>query len=62
MSDKTISTYRARLMPVLDFAEQPATRRRWPLVRDFDRAFAVELRSFLHAYQSTRNGRPVPGV
>jgi hypothetical protein len=58
LGQRTAHTYRARLMPDLDFAEQPVTRRRWPLVRDVDRAFAVELRSFLHAYQTTRNGRP----
>jgi hypothetical protein len=55
---RTARTYQARLLPVLDFAEQPAGRQRWPLAWSIDREFAVQLRSFLHdAYRTTRNGR-----
>ena len=36
----------------------PAVRQRWPLAMDINRAFAVELRTFLHQYRTTRNGRP----
>ena len=55
---RTAGTYRARLLPVLDFAEQPAVRQRWPLAWSIDREFAVQLRAFLHdAYRTTRNGR-----
>jgi integrase len=55
---QTAGDYRARLMPVLDFAEQPANRQRWPLAADADRAFVVSLRAFLFRHQTTRNGRP----
>ncbi len=54
---KTAETYKSRLMPVLDFAELPAHRRRWPLAMDIDRDFVVELRSFLVNFRTTRNGR-----
>ncbi len=54
---RTAATYRSRLRPVLDFAEQPAARRRWPLAMDVDRDFVIELRGFLFDYQTTRNGR-----
>jgi len=54
---QTAETYRSRLMPVLDFAELPPHRRRWPLAMDVDRDFVVELRSFLMNYRTTRNGR-----
>lgn len=54
----TCDAYRTRLMPVLDFAEQIKIRKKWPLAMDIDREFAVSLRSFLHQYQTTRNGRP----
>ncbi len=54
---KTAEAYKSRLMPVLDFAELPTHRRRWPLAMDIDRGFVVELRSFLMSYRTTRNGR-----
>lgn len=55
---KTADTYRSRLGPVLDFAERPENRRRWPLASDVDRDFAVDLKAFLHTVRTTRNGRP----
>jgi integrase len=55
---RTADTYRSRLCPVLDFAEQAAVRQRWPLAMDIDRDFAIALRTFLHQYSTTRNGRP----
>ncbi len=55
---RTADTYRSRLMPVLDFAERPAARQRWPLASSVDHDFAVRLRAFLHdEYRTTRNGR-----
>jgi integrase len=56
---RTADTYRARLMPVLDFAERPTNRQRWPLASAVDHEFAVRLRAFLHdECRTTRNGRP----
>ena len=54
---RTADNYRCRLRPVLDFAEQPVSHGRWPLAMDIDRDFVVELRSFLHSHNVTRNGR-----
>lgn len=53
----TADTYRSRLSPVLDFAEQPTARKRWPLALDINRGFVIELRAFLHQHPTTRNGR-----
>jgi integrase len=53
----TAAAYRSRLRPVLDFAELPDTRRRWPLAMDINRDFVAELRVFLYQYPTTRNGR-----
>jgi integrase len=53
----TAGAYRARLRSVLDFAEQPAVRQRWPLAMDIDHNFIIELRAFLHQYRVTPNGR-----
>jgi integrase len=58
---QTAATYLSRLRPVLDFAEQAAARKRWPLAADVDREFVVELRASLHRLQTTRNGRPGGG-
>ena len=57
---RTASDYLSRLIPAIIFAEQPASRRRWPLAKDLhgNREFAVELRAFLASYLVTRNGRP----
>ena len=55
---QTAANYLSRLRPVLDFAERPAARKRWPLAVDIDREFVVELRAHLHRHQTTRNGRP----
>jgi integrase len=54
---KTAKTYEERLSHVLDFAERPDIVRRWRLARDIDRAFAIELRTFLIQRQVSRNGR-----
>src|SRR5260370_13883527 len=55
---KTAAASQPRLLPVLDFAEQPAHRQRWPLALDLDHDFVVALRAFLFQYPTTRNGRP----
>ncbi len=55
---QTAGDYRARLAPVLDFAEKTANLKRWPLAADVDAEFARSLRAFLFEYRSTRNGRP----
>lgn len=54
----TAADYSARLVPLLTFADLPLNRATWPLAADIDTTFAVEARAFLHACQSTRNGRP----
>ena len=54
---QTAADYQSRLMPVIAFAELPASRKRWPLAADIDRGFAVALRAFLFQHQTTRNGR-----
>src|ERR1700677_1355492 len=55
---QTASDYRARLAPVLDFAEKVENLKRWPLAADIDGDFIRSLRSFLYQYLSSRNGRP----
>src|SRR6516164_507952 len=55
---QTADTYKSRLMPVLDFAEQTVHQRRWPLAMDIDRDFVIALRTFLFNHQTSRNGRP----
>jgi integrase len=54
---RTAETYRARLRPVLDFAEQPEARKRWPLAVDLDREFVLGLRGYLYQAETTPNGR-----
>lgn len=54
---KTVEDYRSRLAPVIEFAELPEFRRRWPLAMDLDRTFAIELKSFLLRRKVSRNGR-----
>jgi integrase len=54
---RTAETYRGRLRPVLDFAEQPEARKRWPLAVDVDREFVLGLRGFLYQAETTPNGR-----
>jgi len=53
----TTKTYQQRLSHVLDHAERAEVSRRWPLARNLDRAYAVELRAFLSCRQVARNGR-----
>ncbi len=55
---QTASDYLARLRPVLEFAERPENRRRWPPASDIDREFVLALRVNLFQYETTRNGRP----
>jgi hypothetical protein len=54
----TAQNYQSRLVPVIEFAEQPESKRRWPLAMDVDREFAIQLRSGLFARIVTRNGHP----
>ena len=54
----TGASYRSRLVPLIEFAEQVDARRRWPLALDVDREFAVELRRSLFQRQVTGNGHP----
>jgi hypothetical protein len=53
---KTAGNYLSRLMPAIEFAERPASRRRWPAAIDLDREFALELRTCLFDRTVTRNG------
>ena len=55
---QTAADYRARLAPLLAFAELPASRGRWPLAADIDAAFAADARASLYDRRTTRNGRP----
>jgi integrase len=55
---QTAGDYLARLRPVLEFAERPENRRRWPLAADIDRGFVLALRVFLFQHRTTRNGKP----
>jgi integrase len=54
----TAADYASRLRPVIDFAELPASLKRWPFAASADRDFVVELRAHLHRCRVTRNGRP----
>lgn len=56
--ERTMQTYRSRLEPVLLFASSPEHRKRWPYAHSIDRGFAIECRGYLHAAQTTRNGKP----
>jgi hypothetical protein len=55
---RTSLDYRSRLVPLIEFAEQPAIRKRRPLAMDVDRHFAVDFRASLHKRTVTPNGRP----
>lgn len=54
---QTFGDYKVRLMPVLAFAEQAESVKRWRLAVDIDREFVAKLRAFLYSYRTTRNGR-----
>lgn len=56
--EDTMRTYRSRLEPILAFASEAESRRRWPLASDLDRDFAIQCRRYLFAARTTRNGRP----
>lgn len=55
---KTATDYRNRLAHMLDFAETPDSRRRWPKAKDIDREFALQARVFLQNRDVRRNGKP----
>lgn len=55
---ETASDYRARLVPLIEFAESSQARRTWQLAQDIDRDFAIALKAFLHRRKVTPNGRP----
>ena len=55
---KTATDYRNRLAHLLDFAETPDSRRRWPKAKDIDREFALQARVFLQNRDVRRNGKP----
>lgn len=55
---KTATDYRNRLAHLLDFAETPDSRRRWPKAKDIDREFALQARVFLQNREVRRNGKP----
>ncbi len=55
--EKTTSDYRARLTPLLEFAENETSRRRWPMAVDLNREFALEFRAALAQRIVHRNGR-----
>jgi integrase len=59
---QTAGDYRARLGPVLAFAEQASNFKRWPLAEDIDRDFVVALKSYLYQFRTSRNGRPGAGL
>lgn len=54
---QTAGNYRARLRPVLDFADRPEQLGRWPQAASVDAEFVAALRAFLMTYQISRNGR-----
>lgn len=55
---KTATDYRNRLAHLLDFAETPDSRRRWPKAKEIDREFALQARVFLQNRDVRRNGKP----
>jgi integrase len=54
---QTAANYRARLRPVLNFADRAEQLKQWPLAVDIDAEFVTALKSFLMTYQTSRNGR-----
>jgi hypothetical protein len=52
----TARNYQARLVPLIEFAEQRENLRRRPLAQDVDREFAVQFRTALFGRSVTRNG------
>lgn len=55
---ETAANYRSRLVPLIEFSEQPESRQRWPLAMDADREFAIRFRTGLFSRTVTRNGHP----
>jgi hypothetical protein len=55
--ERTTRNYRARLTPLVEYAEQAEVRRRWPLAGDIDRDFVIGFRSFLAQRMISPNGR-----
>lgn len=56
---KTAADYKARLMPVLEFAERRDVRLRCPAAVDIDVKWATDLRTFLYDRKVTPNGHPM---
>lgn len=55
---RSTKDYKSRLTPMIEFAEQDESRRRWPLAGSIDREFAVAFAAFLQSREVARNGRP----
>lgn len=53
---QTSNDYSSRLAWVIEFCEQAEFKKRYPYFADIDRHFCVDLKAFLHAQQTTRNG------
>ena len=58
VGSQTAGDYRARLMPLLAFAERTETKRSWPLAASIDADFATEAKAYLFSHRVTPNGRP----
>ena len=56
---QTANDYYARLIPLLEYAEQSARSRRYPRADLIDRDFAVRFKNFLFERKVTRNGHPL---
>jgi hypothetical protein len=55
---QTYQDYCARLVPLIELAEQADVKRRCSLATDVDRSVAMMLRTALHSRNVTRNGHP----
>ena len=55
---KTVRDYTGRLFPLIQFSETQDVIRRWAKPKDINREFALELKSWLFQYQTSRNGKP----
>ena len=57
VGEQTANDYRARLVPLIEFAECDRSLKRWPMASNIDREFVVEYRNVISARKVTRNGR-----
>ena len=55
---ETARDYRNRLLPILDFAETPDARRRWPKAQKINREFGLRVHAYLRNLDIRRNGKP----